>query len=81
MLGSVLLFQLYLLLFDILLLLIFLKSIRFANSIDPSIRFQLAKFVHPKDAWDYLARLYVQTKGEFRMLIKAITQFMPSMSK
>lgn len=31
-----------------------------ANFVDPSIGFQLAKFAHPKDAWDYLARLYVQ---------------------
>lgn len=30
-----------------------------ANFVDPTIGFQLAKFAHPKDAWDYLARLYV----------------------
>lgn len=31
-----------------------------ANSVIPSICNQLAKFKYPKEAWDYLARLYTQ---------------------
>lgn len=31
------------------------------NFVDPINWFQLARFSHPKDAWDYLARIYVQT--------------------
>lgn len=31
-----------------------------ANSVIPSIGNQLAKFDYPKEAWDYLARLYTQ---------------------
>ena len=34
-----------------------------ANSVIPSIGNQLAKFDYPKEAWDYLARLYTQTNA------------------
>lgn len=34
-----------------------------ANSVTPSIGNQLAKFDYPKDAWDYLARLYTQSNS------------------
>lgn len=33
---------------------------------DPTIGFQLARFAHPKNAWDYSARLYVQTNSAKR---------------
>ena len=32
-----------------------------ANSVNPSIGNQLAKFNYPKDAWDYLAKLYARS--------------------
>lgn len=37
-----------------------------ANSVTPSIGNQLAKFDYPKDAWDYLARLYTQSNSARR---------------
>lgn len=37
-----------------------------ANSVDPTISFQLAKFACPKDAWDYLPRLYIQSNSTKR---------------
>eukprot|EP00268_Persea_americana_P061956 TRINITY_DN7898_c1_g1_i12.p1 TRINITY_DN7898_c1_g1~~TRINITY_DN7898_c1_g1_i12.p1 ORF type:complete len:419 (+),score=52.49 TRINITY_DN7898_c1_g1_i12:979-2235(+) len=41
-----------------------------ANSSIPSIGNQLAKFDYPKDAWDYLARLYTQTNAACRYQIE-----------
>lgn len=34
-----------------------------ANSLDPTVGFQLVKFAHPKDAWEYLGWLDVQTSS------------------
>ena len=60
-----------------------------ANSVTPSIGNQLAKFNYPKDAWDYLAKLYTQSNAarryqlewEIKMQTKAMTPFMISLSK
>lgn len=41
-----------------------------AKYVDPTIGVQLAKFAHLKDAWDYLAHLYVQTKSAKRYLLE-----------
>lgn len=37
-----------------------------ANFVDRTIGFQLAKFAHPKNVWDYLGGLYVQTNSTTR---------------
>ena len=40
-----------------------------ANSVIPSIGNQLTKFDYPKEAWDYLARLYTQTNVAYHYRI------------
>ena len=39
---------------------------RIANTMDPTIGKQLAKFKEPKEAWDYLSRLYMQINSAKR---------------